>query len=86
MKSYDEYYLCTPPSQFVRSLLPKKVEENLQFLDKPIDINTFQNMVYITQYFFEYGFNGLSNDKMVQNICGDGKMTLKYYNDIRPIY
>jgi transglutaminase/protease-like cytokinesis protein 3 len=83
--SYDEYYLCTPPAQFVRSHLPKKVEENLQFLDKPIDINTFQNMAYRTKYFFEYGFNGLSNDKMVQNICGDGKMTLKYNNNIRPI-
>ena len=42
-------------------------------------------MVYITKYFFEYGFNGLSNGKMVQNICRDGKMTLKYNNDIRPI-
>ena len=85
VQSYDEYYLCTPPAQFVRSHLPKKVEENLQFLDKPIDINTFQNMAYTTKYFFEYGFNGLSNDQMVQNICGDGKMTLKYNNDIRPV-
>ena len=85
VSSYDEYYLCTPPAQFVRSHLPKKTEENLQFLDKPIDINTFQNMAFTTKYFFEYGFNGLSNDKMVQNICGDGKMTLKYNKDIRPI-
>lgn len=81
---YDEYYLCTPPAQFVRTHLPKKIEENLQFLDKPIDINTFKNMAYTTKYFFEYGFNGLSNDKMVQNICGEGKMTLKYNIDIRP--
>ena len=85
VRKYDEYYLCTPPAQFVRSHLPKKIEENLQFLDKPIDINTFQNMAFTTKYFFEYGFNGLSNDKMVQNICGDGKMTLKYNKDIRPV-
>ena len=83
--SYDEYYLCTPPAQFVRTHLPKKIEENLQFLDNPIDINTFKNMAYTTKYFFEYGFNGLSNDKMVQNICGEGKMILKYNIAIRPI-
>ena len=29
--SYDEYYLCTPPAQFVRSHLSKKVEENYNF-------------------------------------------------------
>ena len=85
VRSYDEYYLCTPPAQFVRSHLPKKIEENLQFLDNPIDINTFQNMAFTTKYFFEYGFNGLSIDKMVLNICGEGKITLKYNIANRPI-
>ena len=85
VREYDEYYLCTPPAQFVRSHLPQKTQEDLQFLDKPIDINTFQNMAFTTKYFFKYGFNGLSHDKMVQNICGDGKMTLKYNQNSRPI-
>ena len=83
-KSYTEYYLCTPPAQFVRSHLPKQTEKQYQFLDNPIDISTFKNLAPTTIYFFEYGFVGLANDQAVQNFCGDGKIILKYDTANRP--
>ena len=75
---YSEYYLCTPPQQFVRSHLPKQVESNYQYLADPIDISAFKNMAKTSNEFFEYGFIGLSNDKSIQNTCGEGKIFLKY--------
>ena len=43
-KSYTDFYLCTPAEQFVRSHLPIHREKNLQFIDTPIDLNTFLNL------------------------------------------
>ena len=83
-KSYTEYYLCTPPAQFVRSHLPKETEKQYQFLDNPIDISTFKNLAPTTINFFEYGFVSLVNDQAIQNICGDGKIILKYDTASRP--
>lgn len=84
-KSYTEYYLCTPPNQFVRSHLPRKTEEEFQFLKNPIDIPTFKNLAPTTTKFFEYGFVSITNDKAIQNICGEGKIVLKYETSIRPL-
>ena len=83
-KSYTEYYLCTPPSQFVRNHLPKQSEKQYQFLDNPIDINTFKNMALTKYHFFEDGFVGLAYDQVIQNICGDGSLILKYDTNIKP--
>ena len=84
-KSYTEYYLCTPPTQFVRSHLPKKTEEEFQFLKNPIDIPSFKNLAPTTTKFFEYGFVSITNDQAIQNICGEGKIILKYKTNNRPI-
>ena len=84
VKSYSEYYLCTPPAQFLRSHLPKQTENQYQFLENPIDLTTFKNLASTTLHFFEYGFVGLSNDKAIQNFCGEGKIILKYDTNIRP--
>ena len=82
--SYTEYYLCTPPSQFVRKHLPIQSEKQYQFLENPIDINTFKNMALTQNDFFEYGFVGLAYDQAIQNICGDGSLILKYDTNIKP--
>ena len=83
-ESYSEYYLCTPPKQFVRTHLPRTTQEQYQNLESPINTNTFKYMVKTTNYFFEYGFIGLANDKAIQNFCGGGKFILKYEGE-RPI-
>ena len=77
-KSYTDFYLCTPAEQFVRSHLPVQREKNLQFIDNPIDLNTFLNLAPTNDNFFEYGFLGVSKDEAVQNICGRGRIVLKY--------
>ena len=83
-KLYSEYYLCTPPQQFVRTHLPRTTQEQFQLLENTINIDTFKNMAHTTNSFFEYGFIGLANDKAIQNFCGEGKIILKY-EGIRPI-
>ena len=54
-------------------------------MDEPIDINTFKNLAPTTNYFYEYGFNDIVNDKAIQNFCGDGNIILKYNSANRPI-
>ena len=83
-QSYSEYYLCTPPQQFVRTHLPRTEQQQYQILDSPINANTFKNLAHTTNYFFEYGFIGLAYDKAIQNFCGEGKIILKY-EGARPI-
>ena len=81
-KKYSEYHLCTPPEQFVRNHLPKESEKYLQALDNPIDLNTFKHLALTQPYFFEYGFIGLAYDKAIQNICGKGRIILKFVEQI----
>ena len=61
---------------------PSKIEKQYQFLDNPI--STFKNLAHTTINFFEYGFISLVNDQAIQNICGDGKIILKYDASSRP--
>ena len=83
--SYTEYYLCTPPEQFVRTHLPKTTEEQYQFLENPINANTFKELAPTKNLFFEYGFISIENDKAIQNFCGDGQITLRYEGETRPL-
>jgi len=67
-------YFCTNPKCFVRDHLPEK-DEN-QFLDKPINLNTFHNYAWTNGLFCE--LNGeISEDKSISNSCS-GKYTFKY--------
>ena len=70
-------YFCTNPKCFVRDHLPEK-DEN-QFLDKPINLNTFHNYAWTNGLFCE--LNGeIIEDKSISNSCS-GKYTSKYdYN------
>lgn len=77
-KSNTEYYLCTPPEQFVRTHIPQEKNKDLQFLKDPIDLITFQKLATTDDKFFEYGFLGVAYDEQVQNICGRGRIVLKF--------
>ena len=67
-------YFCTNPKCFVRDHLPEK-DEN-QFLDKPINLNTFHNYAWTNGLFCE--LNGeIIEDKSISNSCS-GKYTFKY--------
>ena len=84
-KEYNEYYLCTPPEQFVRKNLPQESEKYFQILNNPIHLDTFQNLTPTQRYFFEYGFVGLAYDKTIQNICGKGRIILKFDEEQNPL-
>lgn len=44
----------------------------------PIDLITFQKLASTNNNFFDYGFLGLAFDEQVQNICGRGRIVLKF--------
>ena len=77
-KKNTEYYLCTPAEQFVRSHIPQEKNKDLQFLKDPIDLITFQKLASTNNNFYDYGFLGLAFDEQVQNICGRGRIVLKF--------
>ena len=77
-KKNSDYYLCTPAEQFVRSHIPKEREKDLQFLNNPIDLITFQKLASTSKNFFDYGFLGLAYDENIQNVCGRGRIVLKF--------
>jgi hypothetical protein len=65
--SISEYYLCTPPKCFVRDHLP--YNNKLQFLENPIILEQFNNIVWTDYGFCKYDAE-IIEDKSVQNICG----------------
>ena len=75
---YSSYSICSLTSL-------RKTEEEFQFLKNPINIPTFKDLAPTTTKFFEYGFVSITNDKAIQNICGEGNIVLKYETNIRPI-
>ena len=83
-KEYTEFYLCTPPKQLIRTHLPKIEQAEFQVLRNPINLATFKDVSLTTHYFFEYGFVSIEQDKAIQNICGEGKISLRYNSTTRP--
>ena len=71
-----EYYLCTPPRCFVRDHLPD-FNNSLQFLKNPISLETFHGLIETREAFCKYNIE-IIEDKAIQNICGKGKITVKY--------
>ena len=72
------YYLCTPPKCFIRDHLPEKDEE--QFLDNPLDLDTFHNMILTHGRFCYYDNIEIIEDKSIYKSCSD-KFTIKYSKD-----
>ena len=78
----DEYYLCTPPKCFVRDHLPQR-NNSLQFLKEPISLETFHELIdtYRGRY-CKYDLE-IIEDKGIQNICGRGKIIIKYNEKLK---
>ena len=83
LDSYDNpndnyYYLCTPPQCFVRDHLPENQTE--QFLDTPLDLDQFHNLVWTNGRFCSYNNLEIIEDKSIYKGCS-GKFTVKYNDD-----
>lgn len=80
--SKSEYYLCTPPKCFVRDHLPDKYFNiSYQFLDNPLNVEQFHERIHTREGYCKYNLE-IIEDKAIQNMCGRGKVTIKYKNDL----
>ena len=77
--SKREYYLCTPPRCFVRDHLPGN-NNSLQFLEKPITVETFHKQIETESAYCKYDLE-IIEDAAIQNLCGKGKVIIKYKTD-----
>ena len=75
-KATNYSYFCTRPSCFVRDHLPEKEQKEYQFLEKPIELETFHNLAWTTGEFCNYNVQ-IIEDKSIINKC-EGKYTIKY--------
>ena len=82
--SYKEYYLCTPPEQYIRSHLPQESQSYYQLLDPKVETETFEQFSYPKIDFYKFGFNKITPDYAIHEICGVGQITLNYKSEIEP--
>ena len=73
----DYKYFCTKPQCFVRDHLPTENEN--QFLDNPISLQTYHNYILTTGLFCKYNVE-IKEDISIYNKC-NGKFTVKYNYD-----
>ena len=83
--SYSEYYLCTPPEQFIRRHLPKEDQSFYQLLETKLSLNDYKLLAKPSLNFYEFGFNKITPDLTIHIVCGQGKITLNYNTEIKPI-
>ena len=74
----SNFYLCTPPRCFVRDHLPKNEED--QFLENPISLEKFHQSLENAKGFCKYKIE-IIEDKTIQNICGKGKVIIKFLDN-----
>ena len=82
--SYSEYYLCTPPDQFIRRHLPKEDQSFYQLLETKLSLNDHKLFANPSASFYEFGFNKITPDLTIHNICGQGKIAINYNTEIKP--
>ena len=58
--SYNTYYFCCPPEQFIHTHLPSKDLEKWQLLQKKISQNEFDNLLYKDKFFYLYNFTEIN--------------------------
>ena len=78
-ESSSNFYLCTPPRCFIRDHLPKDNVE-YQFLKNPISLEQFHQLIDNAKGFCKYNIQ-IIEDKGVQNICGRGKVIIKFLDN-----
>ncbi len=71
----DEYYLFTPPEQFIYSHLPNDVSWVL--CDSKIKTN-FENNVFLKPAYFQSGFTGISEENAVISASSQLEIILEH--------
>ena len=71
--SYNTFYFCCPPNQFIQTHLPSKELDKWQLLQKKISQNDFDNLLYKDKFFYFYEFSEITPNegivKLNNNIC-----------------
>jgi len=80
IKSYNTFYFCTPPEQFIHTHLPSKELEKWQLLEKKISRNEFDNILYKDKFFYFYGFTNISPDNGIVKLNGQNNYDIKIEN------
>ena len=75
----SNFYLCTPPRCFIRDHLPEDNDE-YQFLKNPISLEKFHQSIDNAKGFCKYNIQ-IIEDKTIQNICGRGKVIIKFLDN-----
>ena len=73
----SDFYLCTPPEFFIRKHLPQESQQEFQLLNNPMTKEVYKDLAEVDKGFYKYNVT-LIEDKYIQNICGKGKLTIKY--------
>ena len=78
--SYNTYYFCCPPDQFIQTHLPSKDLEKWQLLSKKITKNDFDNLLYKDKFFYFYGFTNVSPNEGVVKLNNQNVYEVKIEN------
>ena len=80
IKSYNTFYFCTPPEQFIQTHLPSKDLEKWQLLEKKINRNEFDNLLYKDKFFYFYEFTNISPNNGIVKLNGQNNYDIKIEN------
>ncbi len=85
--SYNTYYYCCPPEQFIMTHFPSKDLEKWQLLSKKITQNDFDNLLYKDKFFYYYGFNNITPNEGVVKLNNENNYEVKIenQNDVRSL-
>ena len=78
--SYNTYYFCCPPDQFIQTHLPSKDLDKWQLLSKKISQNDFDNLLYKDKFFYFYGFNEITPNEGVVKLNNQNIHEMKIIN------
>ena len=78
--SYNTFYFCCPPEQFIQTHLPAKDLDKWQLLPKKISQNDFDNLLYKDKFFYFYGFNEINPNEGVVKLNNKNISEIKIIN------
>lgn len=80
IKSYNTFYFCTPPEQFIQTHLPSKDLEKWQLLEKKINRNEFDNLLYKDKFYYFYEFTNITPNNGIVKLNGQNNYDIKIEN------
>jgi hypothetical protein len=78
--SYNTFYFCCPPEQFIHTHLPSKDLDKWQLLPKKITQSDFDNILYKDKFFYFYGFNKTTPNEGVVKLNNSNTYEVKIEN------